>query len=72
MSEFIVPMPPEERSGDEEADPIRISAHGMDVQIRAAATDSKMDVSLTGAVYVRILPAEDDIKPGGRLEATFP
>lgn len=72
MSEFIVPMPLDERGGDEEADPIRISAHGMDFQLRSAATDSKLGVSLTGAVYVRILPAEDEVRPGGRLEATFP
>lgn len=72
MSEFIVPMPAEERSGDEEADPIRISAHGMDFQIRSAATGSTLGVSLTGAVYVRILPTEDEVKPGGRLETTFP
>ncbi|MGA3982432.1 DEAD/DEAH box helicase [Ralstonia nicotianae] len=72
MSEFIVPMPTEERGGDEEADPIRISAHGMDFQIRSAAVDTTLSVSLTGAVYVRILPTEDDVKPGGRLEPTFP
>ncbi|MCV2217732.1 C-terminal helicase domain-containing protein [Thauera sp. Sel9] len=72
MSEFIVPMPAEERSGDEEADPIRISAHGMDFQLRSAATNTNLSVSLTGAVYVRILPNEDDMKPGGRLEPTFP
>lgn len=72
MSEFIVPMPAEERGGDEEADPIRISAHGMDFQIRSAATGTTLGVSLTGAVYVRILPTEDEVKPGGRLEATFP
>lgn len=72
MSEFIVPMPQEERGGDEEADPIRISAHGMDFQIRSAAVDTTLCVSLNGAVYVRILPTEDDVKPGGRLEPTFP
>lgn len=72
MSEFIVPMPPEERGGDEEADPIRISAHGMDFQIRSAAVGTTLGVSLTGAVYVRILPTKDEVKPGGRLEATFP
>lgn len=72
MSEFIVPMPPEERGGDEEADPIRISAHGMDFQIRSAAVRTPLGVSLTGAVYVRILPTEDEVKSGGRLEATFP
>lgn len=72
MSEFIVPMPSEERGGDEEADPIRISAHGMDFQIRSAAVGTTLGVSLTGAVYVRILPTEDEVRPGGRLEATFP
>ncbi len=72
MSEFILPMPSEERGGDEEADPIRISAHGVDFQIRAAAVGTTIGVSLTGAVYVRILPTEDEVKPGGRLEATFP
>ncbi|MFT3721326.1 helicase-related protein [Pseudorhodoferax sp.] len=72
MSEFIMPMPLEERGGDEEADPIRISAHGMDFQIRSAALGTTLGVSLTGAVYVRILPTEDEVKPGGRLEATFP
>lgn len=72
MSEFIVPMPAEERGGDEEADPIRISAHGMDFQIRSAATNTTLSVSLTGAVYVRILPSEEEVKPGGQLEATFP
>jgi hypothetical protein len=72
MSEFIVPMPAEERGGDEEADPIRISAHGMDLQIRSAATGTTLGVSLTGAMYVRILPTEDEVKQEGRLEATFP
>lgn len=72
MSEFIVPMPTEERGGDEEADPIRISAHGMDFQIRSTASATTLGVSLTGAIYVRILPTENEVKAGGRLEATFP
>lgn len=72
LSEFLVPMPAEERGGDEEADPIRISAHGLDFQILATALDSKITVTATGAVYVRILPTEDEIKLGGRLEPTFP
>lgn len=72
LSEFILPMPAEERDGDEEADPIRISAHGLDLQVRSGASISTMSVSVTGAVYVRILPTEDEVKPGGRLEATFP
>lgn len=72
MSEFIVPMPPDERDGDEEADPIRISAHGMDFQVTDSGKTATMTVKVTGAVYVRILPSEDEIKPGGRLEAVFP
>lgn len=72
MSEFIVPMPAEERLGDEEADPIRISAHGMDFQIRSTSTDARLGVSVTGAVYVRILPSQDEVEAGGRLEAKFP
>lgn len=72
MSEFIVPMPAEERDGDEEADPVRISAHGMDFQIRSGASTTRIGVSLIGAVYVRVLPSDDDMKPGGLLEATFP
>jgi hypothetical protein len=72
MSEFLLPMPAEERGGDEEADPIRISAHGMDFQIRSSAAGATLSVSLTGAMYVRILPTEDEVKPGGCLEATFP
>jgi hypothetical protein len=72
ISEFIVPMPTDERGGDEEADPIRISAHGMDFQVRSGAMDTTLNVSLTGGVYVRVLPTEDDVKPGGRLEPTFP
>lgn len=72
MSEFIVPMPAEERAGDEEADPIRISAHGLDFQVRADAKTIKMAVNVKGAVYVRILPTDEEIMPGGRVEATFP
>ncbi|WP_350262754.1 hypothetical protein AAF463_24065 (plasmid) [Pantoea sp. BJ2] len=71
LSEFIVPMPAEEREGDEEADPVRISAHGMDFQIRSTAENARLTVSLTGALYLRILPTEDDVKPGGRLAPTF-
>lgn len=72
LSEFLVPMPVTERNGDEEADPINISAHGMDFQIRAEATHTTLSVSLTGAAYVRVLPNEDEVKPDGPLHATFP
>ena len=72
MSEFLVPMPAEEREGDEEADPVRISAHGMDFQIRSTATGTTLTVSLTGAMYVRILPTEDDVKLGGKAGSDVP
>ncbi|PTQ89675.1 helicase-like protein [Nitrosomonas nitrosa] len=72
MTEFIVPMPPEERMGDEESDPIQISAHGLDFQVGSESIDSRVSVSVRAAVYVRILPKEDEVKPGGSLEATFP
>ncbi len=72
MSEFILPMPPDERAGDEEANPIQISAHGLDFQILRSGASDRMNVAVRGAVYVRILPTEDEVKPGGPLYATFP
>lgn len=72
ISEFIVPMPEEERRGDEEADPIQISAHGLDFQIDSNARGEKLHVRVTGAVYVRILPTAEDVLPSGRLPLSFP
>jgi len=72
MSEFIVPIPAEERGGDEESDPIQISAHGMDFQIRTEDAHERISVRVNGAIYVRILPSENDLKVGGRLEISFP
>jgi hypothetical protein len=72
MSEFIVPMPVDERVGDEEADPIQISAHGLDFQISTESSEDKIAVSVTGAVYVRIIPTFEEVGPEGRLEITFP
>lgn len=72
VSEFILPMPLEERTGDEEADPIRVSAHGVDFQLRASAGTSALNVSATGALYVRVLPNADDVKPDGRLYPNIP
>ena len=72
VSEFIVPMPVEQRDQDEEADPIRICAHGLDFQINASAMEQHVNVDVAGAVYVRVLPSEEEVKPGGLLEATFP
>lgn len=72
LSEFILPMPVDEREGDEEADPIQISAHGLDFQVRRDADASKMRVGVTGAIYVRILPAASEVGSGGVLEVSFP
>lgn len=72
LTEFIVPRPAEERDGDEEADPIRISAHGLDFQVESDEAEALFVVNASTAVYVRILPTADEIAPGGRLEAVFP
>jgi len=72
LSEFILPMPEGEREGDEEADPIQISAHGLDFQIRTDASDEKMLVRLSGSVYVRVVPTADEVASGGVLEVSFP
>jgi hypothetical protein len=72
MSEFLLPMPQEERENDEEADPIRISSNGLDFQIDRAAGDTPIEIRVRGAVYVRILPRADELKPGAILEPKFP
>ncbi|MDD5175170.1 MAG: helicase-related protein [Sterolibacterium sp.] len=72
MTEFIVPMPASERNGDEESNPIQISAHGLDFQIVKEREADSIAVQLRGAVYVRILPTADEIKRGGLLEPKFP
>ena len=65
-------MPEPDRTEDAEADPVCISAHGVDFQLEAAASKTPLFVSVTGAVYVRVLPTADDVKPGGPLNPSFP
>jgi hypothetical protein len=72
MSEFLLPMPQEERDNNEEADPIRISSHGVDFQIDRAVESARIEVRLRGAVYVRILPRAEELQPGAILEPKFP
>lgn len=72
VSEFLLPMPQSERDNDEEADPIRISSHGLDFQIDRSAQDAPLDVQLRCAVYVRILPLAEELQPGAILEPKFP
>lgn len=72
VSGFIVPVSPDKRHADEEADPMQISAHGLDFQISAEALKQRILVKLTGSVYVRVLPNERDVMPGGILRPVFP
>lgn len=72
MSEFILPVPDVERVSDEESNPIKISAHGLDFQISKAGAGTPLTVQCAGTFYVRIIPTEDEIRPGGVLEPRFP
>src|SRR5437016_4850893 len=69
---FLLPTPPEERTGEEESSPICISAHGLDLQIHTAAAGSELIVQPSGSVYVRILPTAPEVGKGGPLEPSFP
>ena len=71
MTEFIVPVPQDERGGDEEASPIQISAHGLDFQVLKDKSSATITVQPHGALYVRILPTADEVRPGGILEPMF-
>lgn len=71
VTEFLLPKPLRERIQDEEASPIHISAHGIDFQIAAKAKDIRIQVKPTIAVYVRILPTPDEVKPGAVCRPQF-
>ena len=72
MSGFLVPRPAQEREADEEADPMQISAHGLDFQIDQSAAGTQMVLRLEGSIYVRVMPNEADVRPGGALRPIFP
>ncbi len=72
VSGFIVPRPLEERDDDEEANPMRISAHGLDFQIGANQQDVPLQVKVSGSIYLRILPEAAEVAPGGPLYPRFP
>jgi hypothetical protein len=72
VSGFILPRPIEERAADEEADPIRISTHGLDFQLDARTLERRVRVELSGSVYVRVLPTAAEVQVGGRLHPIFP
>lgn len=72
VSGFIVPRPLEERDGDEEANPMRISAHGLDFQIGTHHRDVPIEVKVGGSIYLRIMPDAIEVAPGGALYPRFP
>jgi hypothetical protein len=72
VSGFIVPRPQGERDGDEEANPMRISAHGLDFQIGVHQRDVPLRVGVRGSIYLRILPEAAEVAPGGPLFPSFP
>lgn len=58
---FLLPRPKALGDGDEVTQPIQIYAHGMDFQVNSeAAAQFKVKPSLR--VYVRVLPAAEDLK----------
>src|SRR5581483_2785076 len=69
---FLLPKPPQERTGDEEASPIHISAHGLDFQIAAGNEDTEITVAPRACAYVRIYPSAAEVGPGGVCQPVFP
>lgn len=69
---FLLPKPLRERTGDEEASPIQISAHGLDFQIASDAARTPIVAAAKGAAYVRIYPTADEMRPGTACYPTFP
>jgi hypothetical protein len=72
VSGFIVPRPLEERDADEEANPMRISAHGLDFQIGTNQRDIPLQLNVRGSIYLRILPEAPEVAPGGPVYPRFP
>lgn len=73
-SAFLLPPLRAQGSGDEVTQPIRITAHGLDCQIRRAAS-GEVTVKPLLQVYVRVLPTAEDLKrpdcaPRFRLDDT--
>ena len=60
-SAFLLPPLPLQGPGDEVTQPIRITAHGVDLQI-FHQEDGVISVKPTFQVYVRIFPSVDDLK----------
>ena len=59
-SAFLLPRLLQEESGDEVTQPIRITAHGLDLQI-LRNVPGKIEVKPSLQVYVRVLPAAEDL-----------
>lgn len=64
VSGFLVGRQEEQEDRDEEVNPLRISAHGLDVRIADTALGTPISVSLQASVYVRVFPTADDFRAG--------
>lgn len=58
---FLLPRPKALGDGDEVTQPIQIYAHGMDFQVNSESA-AQFKVKPTLQVYVRVLPATEDLK----------
>lgn len=70
-TEFLLPKPTRERLEDEEASPIHISAHGLDFQVITEHKNTPISFKPTVSIYLRILPREEETKPGGSCRPQF-
>src|SRR5690606_8813204 len=73
-SAFLLPPLPSQAPGDEVTQPIRITAHGLDLQI-LHQREGVISVKPSFQVYVRVLPSAEDLKrpdcaPRFRLQDT--
>jgi hypothetical protein len=60
-SGFLLPQRDASGSGDEVTSPIWVSSHGIQLQIVRGAMGT-IEVTPRAAIYVRVLPTEDDLK----------
>lgn len=64
VSGFLVGREEEDADRDEEVNPLRISAHGLDVRVADGALGIPATVVLRASLYVRVFPTAEDFKSG--------
>jgi hypothetical protein len=64
VSGFLVGRQEQDEDRDEEVNPLRINAHGLDVRIAEGALEASVSVALRASVYVRVFPTADDFSAG--------